>query len=82
MATHQKCYICGQHFEKSCFVVRSEKRGHRLYDHAVPTIFQHLLITYKECIKEEITKEMTMLDTEPTIPVPSPSKVAYAIGAE
>ena len=32
-------YICSEHFEPSCFVVRPGKIGHHLNDNAVPTIF-------------------------------------------
>lgn len=36
---NQHSRICSKHFELSCFVVRPGKQGRRLYDHAVPTIF-------------------------------------------
>ena len=32
-------YICSEHFEPSCFVVRPGKTGHHLNDNSVPTIF-------------------------------------------
>ena len=38
----QYSYICGVHFEDSCFVVRPGKIGHRLYEHAVPSKFNFL----------------------------------------
>ena len=60
LASHQNVCIFGQHFEESCFVVRPGKRGH----------------LQKNVSRRESPKRQKLLDTEPTIPVPSSSKVA------
>ena len=75
-------YICSQHFEKLSFVVRPGKRGHRLHDHAVPTIFPAFPDHLQNVSRGNQQIKEKMLDTEPTIPVPSPSKVANTIDTE
>ena len=55
-------YICGQNFEKSCFVVRCGKRGCGLYDYALSTIFQAFPDHLQKSAKEAITKEMKNIE--------------------
>ena len=80
----QNSYICSVHFESKCVVIRPGKKGHRLYDDAVPTVFdfpQHLQsnVSSRKPPKKRI---LPVSATEVREAQPSPSKVARAIGED
>ena len=69
----QYSYICSKHFDDSCFVVRPEKSGHRLHEHAVPSIFN-----FPEHLQKKDTKRKPPAKRKMPEPKPkqeSPSKV-------
>ena len=69
-------YICSEHFEPSCFVVRPGKIGHHLNDNAVPTIFP----TFPHyCQRTEKAKGKSPCKQRPADVLASPSQVARTL---
>ena len=75
-------YICSLHFEDSCFVVRPGKIGHRLYEHAVPSIFNFPEHLQKKTTKPSRKSPMKRKQLPPKQKRDSPSKVAKRIGMD
>ena len=76
----QYSYICSKHFDDSCFVVRPGKSGHRLHEHAVPSIFN-----FPEHLQKKDTKRKPPAKRKMPEPKPkqeSPSKVVRCIGMD
>ena len=74
-APKKSIWICGEHFEQSCFVVRPGKHGCRLYDHAIPTIFpKHPPHLQTKVAKRKSPKKWPFVEPVP-VNEPSPSKV-------
>ena len=69
-------YICIEHFEPSCFVVRPGKIGRHLSDNAVPTIFPTFPHYYQ---RSEKAKRKSPCKRKPADVLASQSKVARTL---
>ena len=75
-------WICGEHFEQSCFVVRPGKHGCRLYNHAIPTIFpKHPPHLQTKVAKRKSPKKWLFVGPVP-VNEPSPSKVTKYLASD
>ena len=67
-APKKSSWICGEHFEQSCFVVRPGKHGCRLYDHAIPKIFpKHLPHLQTKVTKRKSPKKRPFVEPVPVM---------------
>ena len=75
-------YICSKHFTESSFVVRPGKDGHRLYEHAIPSLFPSCPeYLQKSHVKRKSPRKRKFVE-QPTHSERSPSKITKSIDSD